>query len=247
MLSQTLNNSFVSFTTSMRSVALIVFLFSCSVNLVAQSPQNNTPPNTVKLLSKEDSVQYALGVYFGHWIMRSGFTTLSPNILMSGINDVVRNLPRQVADSAAFPMIYAYRIDLYKENQKKTEDDFFAFLKNKADVQDLPGGIKYMVRKTGNGNKPAETDSVVINFKGSLLDGTVFEDTYAKKISIVTLPRNVLPGLKQALLSMPEGSVWDIYIPSAMAYGDKGNGTTIPPHNALVMLVELIRVKQNVK
>lgn len=227
-----------------RKAIIVCMLVIGSLSLHAQdSTGNNRSP--VPLKTREDSVQYALGVYIGQWIINNGFTSLSPNLFLSGIDDIIRNRPLQIKDSMALSMIYAFQRDVFLEQAKKGEEQFFESLEGKEGINKLPGGVQYKIRRTGTGAMPQDMDSVIINFKGTLIDGTLFEDTYAKNISIASRPRDMLPGIRAALLNMPQGSIWELYIPSALAYGEKGNGSSIPPNNALVVIVELMAVKRS--
>ena len=212
---------------------------------IAQKPANFSTAALVKLKTKEDSIQYALGIYVGQWFMRTGFVTLNPNLFMTGVGDVMQSKPLLIKDSSATALLNKYQQEAQKDVSKKLEDQLFASLKNKPNVGRLPSGVQYSIVKAGTGVRPAEKDSVVFNFKGALPNGTVFEDTFAKKLGIATTPGSVMPGLNEALQLMPQGSIWEIYIPSNMAYGEKGNNNIIPPNSALVVLLELVLVKRN--
>lgn len=230
----------------MKHLLLIIALlgslqgYSQKAKSAAATPQ--TQP--IELKTYGDSVQYAAGIYIGQWIISNGFTQFDPGLFLGGINDRIRKGPLPMSDSAAFRMILAYKQQRTNEMSRKLESDFFALLKDKPGLGKLPSGVQYQVRVKGTGIRPSEGDSIVINFKGALVDGTVFEDTYAKKISIATTPKTLMPGMNEAVQMMPAGSVWELYIPSEMAYGAKGNGT-IPPNNAVIILVELVSVKRN--
>jgi FKBP-type peptidyl-prolyl cis-trans isomerase len=207
--------------------------------------QKNVPAAAVKLKTKEDSVQYALGVYMGQWMMSNGFVSLDLNLMTTGIADVYRNRPRPIKDENIGPMITGYQAALQKDFGKKLELQLFNAIKDKPGIGKLPSGVQYIVQKPGKGLRPSETDSVLLNFKGTLPNGVVFEDTYAKKIAVAATPGTLIPGLREALQMMPEGAVWELYIPSAMAFGDKGNGTNVPPNSAVIIVVELMAVKRN--
>jgi FKBP-type peptidyl-prolyl cis-trans isomerase FklB len=247
LLAQTLINSFVSFIICMR-LTLLIILTGVSFCLTAQTAKQNANPQAVslaKLVTREDSVQYALGMYFSQWALQNGFIRMNPTIISGAINDVMTGKKRPIKDSLALPMIKAYQVNSYVGMAKAREELLFTSLKDKPGVGRLPSGVQYVVQKAGKGAKPSEADSVIINFKGLLADGTLFEDTYARKVAISTTPASVFPGLGEALQMMPQGSIWELYIPSSAAYGDKGNGGIIPPHSALVILVELVSVKRN--
>lgn len=229
-------------------LTILTILIGMSLCSAAQTSKTTTNPPAVsqaKLVTREDSVQYALGMYFSQWALQNGFIRMNPGIIAGAINDVMSGKKRPIKDSMALPMIKTYQVNSYIGMAKAREELLFTSLKDKPGIGRLPSGVQYLVQKVGKGAKPSEADSVIINFKGVLVDGTLFEDTYAKKVAIATTPASVFPGLGEALQMMPQGSIWELYIPSSAAFGDKGNGSVIPPHSALVLLVELVSVKRN--
>lgn len=229
-------------------ITVLIILLGLSLGVLAQTANPNTgakPASQAKLVTREDSVQYALGLYFSQWALQNGFIRVNPSIIGTAITDVMSGKSRPIKDSMALPMIRAYQVNSYIGMAKARENMLFTALKDKPGIGKLPNGIQYLVQKAGKGIKPSESDSVIINFKGVLADGTLFEDTYAKKVAIYTTPASVFPGFGEALQMMPQGSIWELYIPSEAAFGEKGNGSVIPPHSALVILVELVSVKRN--
>jgi FKBP-type peptidyl-prolyl cis-trans isomerase len=228
----------------LQKLVLAAGLF-CSFSLAAQNTQKSASSNTKKLLNKEDSLQYAMGVWVGQWILENGFTSFDPVHFMDGLGDILKKQPRRINDSLIIPLLADHKKDIQKALTRELETRLFKSIADTPGVQSLQGGIKYLVRKQGTGLKPAEKDSVLISFKGVFSDGTVFEDTYAKKVAVHTTPGTLFPGMRLALMAMPAGSVWQLYIPSAMAYGDTGNGTTVPPGQALIILLNLIDVKKH--
>ena len=119
------------------------------------------------------------------------------------------------------------------------------FLKHNATqegVVSLPSGLQYRVLQDGTGAKPGYNDKVTVHYRGTLLDGTEFDSSY-KRGSAATFPLNrVIKGWTQALSLMREGSKWELFIPSDLAYGKQGSGENIGPNEALIFEVELIKV-----
>jgi FKBP-type peptidyl-prolyl cis-trans isomerase len=124
------------------------------------------------------------------------------------------------------------------------EEQLFAALKGKPGVGALPDGVHYIVIKAGTGVRPTAKDSIVINAIGIFPDGKVFENTVEKKKPITTLTGTLIPGLNETLQLMPEGSVWRIFVPSALAYGPAGLQNVIPSNSALVFDITLMEVKK---
>ncbi len=119
------------------------------------------------------------------------------------------------------------------------------FLKENAKkpgVVTMPSGLQYKVIKVGNGPMPKDTSTVVVNYEGKTIDGKVFDSSYTKKEPVTMRVNQVIPGWTEALLRMPEGSAWEVYIPQNLAYGEREAGQ-IKPFSTLVFKIELLKVK----
>ena len=128
------------------------------------------------------------------------------------------------------------------EANKKEGQEFLAANKNKAGVQTLPSGMQYEILNEGTGKTPSRTDNVTTHYKGTLIDGTVFDSSYERG-QPATFPVNgVIAGWTQALMMMKEGAKWRLYIPSELAYGAQGAGADIGPNATLIFDVELLKV-----
>ena len=127
---------------------------------------------------------------------------------------------------------------------KAAGEAFLAANKNKPGVVTLPDGLQYKVIKAGTGNSPTDDDVVTVNYEGKLVDGKVFDSSY-KRGEPTSFPVNgVIAGWTEALKLMKVGSVWDLYIPSNLAYGDQGVPPTIGPNETLIFKVELLSMKK---
>lgn len=121
-------------------------------------------------------------------------------------------------------------------------EKFLAENRTKPGVQALPGGVQYAVHKAGTGAKPTDADVVVVNYRGTTLDGLEFDATDPGAPASFKLAQ-VVEGWKHALRQMPVGSHWTIWIPGPLAYGDRGIGSAIGPNETLVFDVELVALK----
>jgi FKBP-type peptidyl-prolyl cis-trans isomerase FklB len=129
------------------------------------------------------------------------------------------------------------------EKNKKDGEAFLSENKKKEGVKTLPSGLQYKVIKEGTGKTPKAEDTVVTNYRGTLIDGTEFDSSY-KRGQPATFPvKGVIPGWTEALQLMKEGSKWELFIPSNLAYGERGAGSTIGPNATLIFEIELISVK----
>lgn len=128
------------------------------------------------------------------------------------------------------------------EAQKTAGAAFMAQNISKEGVKELPGGIQYEVIKEGTGASPLVTESVKAHYKGTLLDGKEFDNSFKRGQPFTAPLRALIKGWQVALPMMKEGSHWRLWIPSDLAYGDRGAGADIPGGATLVFEVELLEV-----
>lgn len=128
----------------------------------------------------------------------------------------------------------------YGDN-KKAGEKFLAENKKKAGVVTLPSGVQYKVIKEGKGEMPKDTSLVEVNYEGRTLEGKVFDSSYKRKESAKMRANQVIKGWSEALTHMPEGSVWEVYIPQELAYGPRQQGAEIKPFSVLIFKIELIK------
>lgn len=124
---------------------------------------------------------------------------------------------------------------------KAAGEKFLAANKKKAGVVTLPSGLQYKVIKEGKGAMPQDTSTVVVNYEGKTIDGKVFDSSYKRGEPITLKANQVIKGWTDALVHMPAGSVWEVYIPQNLAYGDREQGQ-IKPFSALIFKIELVKV-----
>ena len=130
------------------------------------------------------------------------------------------------------------------EKNKKAGEVFLAENKKKEGVVTLPSGLQYKVMKEGTGNTPKATDKVKVNYKGTLIDGTEFDSSYKRGEPAVFQADKVIAGWTEALQLMKEGSKWEVYIPSTLAYGERGGGPVIGPNSTLIFEIELLSIEK---
>jgi FKBP-type peptidyl-prolyl cis-trans isomerase FklB len=129
------------------------------------------------------------------------------------------------------------------KDNKMAGTAFLAANKTKPGVVTLPSGLQYKIEKQGTGRKPRATDSVECNYRGTLIDGKEFDSSY-KRGQTATFPVNrVIPGWTEILQLMPTGSKYKVFIPSNLAYGERGAGADIGPNATLIFDIELIAIK----
>jgi len=199
-------------------------------------------PEVVKLASSSDSSQYILGAYLGQYLNANGLAITNANLFIKGMDDVLANKPLLVNADSIPKKMNEYLVKMNRERNQLLEKQLFEKVKGQPGVGILPNGVCYLITKPGTGLRPFLADSVQIHIKGYLPTGTLFEDTYTRNKPLRTKPASLIPGMKEALQIMPAGSVWRIFIPSSLAYGEQGVQGIIPPYSAVVFDIELISV-----
>lgn len=130
----------------------------------------------------------------------------------------------------------------YADN-KKAGEDFLAANAKKEGVVTLPSGVQYKVLQEGKGAIPADTSLVTMHYEGRLINDSVFDSSYKRNQPYTVRCNQNIKGFTEALKHMPQGSIWEIYIPQELAYGYRQAGAAILPFSALVFKVELLEVK----
>lgn len=176
--------------------------------------------------------------------------TVSLNNLLAGFINAVTGkdmlMTVKEADSTANAKVEAVKAKALEERYgeaKKKNEDYLAENAKKDGVVTLPSGVQYKIVKQGTGAQPADTSTIVVNYEGKLIDGTVFDSSYERKEPATFAVGQVIEGWKEALKLMPVGSEWELYIPQDKAYGSR-EMTNIPPFSTLIFKVELIDIKK---
>jgi FKBP-type peptidyl-prolyl cis-trans isomerase FklB len=125
---------------------------------------------------------------------------------------------------------------------KKAGEDFLAKNAKAEGIITLPSGVQYKVLKEGNGAIPSDTSLVKVNYEGKTLEGKVFDSSYKRNQPATFRANQVIVGWKDALTHMPTGSIWEVYIPQELAYGERQQGTDIKPFSMLIFKIELLEV-----
>lgn len=226
----------------MKIIALLILFFCSFCGFAQKAAVTGTNQGQVKLNSAEDSLQYILGAHLGQYISNNGFTISNSGFFKKGFEEALNGKPLLVNADSVPSMIEHYQKYVIAEKNGKQEKLLFEKVKVQPGMGVLPSGVCYTIIKVGAGKRPLLNDSVIIHLKGFFADGKKFEDTYPKNNPYKTVTNNVIPGIKEILQIMPVGSLWRIYIPSALAFGEKGVSGVIPPFSALIYEVELLSV-----
>jgi FKBP-type peptidyl-prolyl cis-trans isomerase FklB len=213
--------------------------------------QHRAAATPLVLKTDKDKQSYAIGMNIGKSIHRDG-VDVDPNILLRGMKDALAGGKTVLTDDEAKAVMMNLQTEVHKqqaekaqlagEANKKAGDAFLAANKTKEGVVTLPSGLQYKILTQGTGPKPAATDTVVCNYKGTLLDNTEFDSSYSRKEPLTIPVSGVIKGWTEALQLMPVGSKWQLFIPSDLAYGPQAKGP-IAANSTLIFEVELLSIQ----
>jgi FKBP-type peptidyl-prolyl cis-trans isomerase FklB len=204
-----------------------------------------------ELKGEKERLGYSMGWITGQQMKRQDIDT-DVDMFAKGMKDSLAGGELLMTEKEIQETLTAFQRDMgakqqekmkqLAENNKKAGEAFLAENKKKEGVKTLPSGLQYKIITEGTGKMPKETDTVTTNYKGTLIDGTEFDSSY-KRGQPATFPVNgVIKGWTEALQMMKEGAKWQLFIPSDLAYGERGAGGAIAPNETLIFEVELIAV-----
>jgi len=206
---------------------------------------------TNQLSDEKSRVSYAIGMMLGHNWQQQGLE-VDPDIAARAIKDIQSGGATLMTQEQMQSTLTTFQKEFAAKQQKKRAEeavknkaDGEAFLtanKNKPGVQSLPDGLQYLVITNGTGPLPAPGDTVTVNYRGTLIDGTEFDSSYKHGKPLVHPVDRFIHGWTEALEKMPVGSKWKLFIPAELAYGEPGS-RGIPPNSTLIFEVELLATK----
>jgi FKBP-type peptidyl-prolyl cis-trans isomerase len=204
-------------------------------------------------VSEKEKRGYALGVQLGYDVARQGLE-LDPQQVLEGLRDflVSHNVHMTVEEiNATLAAMQKEQLDKAAltrkewadraDKSRKQGEDFLAANVTKEGVVSLPSGLQYKVLKAGSGQKPTIDDSVVCNYRGTLIDGTEIDSSYGRHEPSRLPLKGVIKGWSEALQLMPVGSRWQIVLPPGLAYGERGSHK-VAPNSTLIFEVELLSI-----
>jgi FKBP-type peptidyl-prolyl cis-trans isomerase FklB len=198
--------------------------------------------------SDKEKFSYAVGFQVAQSLKQQG-ANIDLKTFSQAINDVMSGAKLKLSMQEMQSAVENYQKQQMAERASKGEEakkageKFLAENKKKKGVVTTDSGLQYEVIKKGNGKKPAPTDTVVANYRGTLIDGTVFDSSYKRGEPATFGVNKVIPGWQEVLQLMPVGSKYKVFIPSELAYGARGAGATIGPNETLIFEIELLKIK----
>jgi FKBP-type peptidyl-prolyl cis-trans isomerase FklB len=205
-----------------------------------------------ELKGDKEKLSYSIGMDIGGNLKKQS-VEVDPDLLAKGVKDGYGGGKTLLTEDEARLAITTFQkalmakkaetMRILAEKNKADGEKFLAENAKKEGVKVLPSGLQYKEIAPGTGKSPKTTDTVTTHYKGTLIDGTEFDSSY-KRGEPATFPvSGVIPGWTEALQLMKEGAKWQLFVPSNLAYGEKGAGREIGPGATLIFEVELISVK----
>jgi len=226
------------------STAGLLLFGSCSGQV--NPAQKEQVPTALELKNNLDSVSYGLGILVAQNLKQQGLDGVNTALVAKGMEDALKNSEPRVDAAGANKLLQDF---VMKEQAKKGEKAlaegklFLEKNAKRAGVTTLPSGLQYEVMKAGTGPKPTQTDKVTVHYHGTLLDGSVFDSSVNRGEPANFGVTQVIAGWTEALQLMPKGSKWKLFIPSNLAYGERGGpGGKIGPNTTLIFEVELLEI-----
>jgi FKBP-type peptidyl-prolyl cis-trans isomerase len=224
-----------------------------------QTPAAKTGAATAKtaapltLKTQKEKASYAIGMNIGKNLKRDS-VDIDPAVLSRALRDALAGNKLLLTDDEAKAALTALQTEVRMKEEakakaaavenKKTGDAFLAANKTKEGVVTLPSGLEYKIIKEGTGPKPTAEDTVLCHYRGTLVDNTEFDSSYKRGEPLKIPVGGVIKGWTEAIQLMPVGSKWQLYIPSDLAYGERGApGSPIGPNSTLIFDVELISIE----
>jgi len=225
----------------------------------AQTPAAKTGAATAKipapliLKTQKEKASYAIGMNIGKNLKRDS-VEIDTAVLSRALRDALAGNKLLLTDEEAKAALMALQTDVRAKEEakvkaaglenKKVGEAFLATNKTKEGVVTLPSGLQYKIIKEGTGPKPTAEDTVLCHYRGTLVDNTEFDSSYKRGEPLKIPVGGVIKGWTEAIQLMPVGSKWQLYIPSGLAYGERGApGSPIGPNSTLIFDVELVSIE----
>jgi FKBP-type peptidyl-prolyl cis-trans isomerase len=212
------------------------------------------------LTTRKQKFSYALGMNIGSGLganLKKQSVEVDSNLISQGLKDAISGGKTRLTQEEAQAVLTEVQNEVRKQQQEKAQqagvanktegDAFLAANKSKEGVVTLPSGLQYKILTAGTGPKPTASDSVKCNYRGTLINGTEFDSSYKRGQPATFAVGQVIKAWTEALQLMPVGSKWQLFVPSSLAYGERGAGGEIGPNATLIFEVELLSIEEKAK
>lgn len=227
----------------LRLLIILSIVFLVNQVMAAEEPVLKDP---------KDKLSYSIGMNIGKGFKQDGID-IDPDLLVRGIKDALSGGKALMTDQEILETLSNFQKEMAAkqaalmkelgEKNKKEGETFLAENKKKEGIITLPSGLQYKVIKAGTGKKPKLTDTVTAHYRGTLINGTEFDSSYRRGQPTAFRVNGVIRGWTEALQLMEEGAKWQLFIPSNLAYAERGSGQMIGPNATLIFEIELVSVQ----
>jgi FKBP-type peptidyl-prolyl cis-trans isomerase FklB len=212
------------------------------------------------LTTRKQKFSYALGMNIGSGLganLKKQSVDVDSTLVSQGLKDAMSGGKTRLTQGEMQAVLTEVQNEVKKQQQGKTQqaaaanktegEAFLAANKSKDGVVTLPSGLQYKILTAGTGPKPTASDSVKCNYRGTLINGTEFDSSYKRGQPATFAVGQVIKAWTEALQLMPVGSKWQLFVPSSLAYGERGAGAEIGPNATLIFEVELLSIEDKAK
>lgn len=220
-----------------KTIILIWTAISFHISLAQQA--------STTLLSEIDSVSYAVGMNIATSLKSGGIDTLNFAVFSEAVQDILLNNRGNMEGQLSNSVINTYVAKVKEAKRAELTSEGTAFLAKNAQKEGvvvLPSGLQYKILKAGTGERPTENQKVKTHYRGTLINGKQFDSSYDRGRPATFGVTQVIAGWTEALKLMPVGSIWELYIPYNLAYGERAMGTNIPAYSTLIFTIELLEI-----
>lgn len=239
----------------MKKIFLAIFVSGIAITSFAQTKKplvkkpvaaSKAAATPAALKSSLDSVSYAFGSSIGESLKKTGLSTMNYDVLLKGLKDAFTGSKMILNQQQAQECINEALTNANKSQFAGNITEGKTFLeqnKKRAGVKTTASGLQYEVLTAGTGPKPTSTsDSVLVHYKGTLLNGKQFDSSYDRGEPITFTLNQVIKGWTEGVQLMNAGSKYKLFVPYNLAYGERGYGPDIPPYSTLIFEIELLKV-----
>jgi len=204
--------------------------------------------HAAKVETDLEKLSYSMGVFFGQNVAQQNLKLDIPAFVQA-VEDILSGAEAKMSPDEMQQVLSNYQKKEQDERAAQANDNkldggkYLAENKKKEGVIELESGLQYKVIKAGEGKKPNKESTVVVHYRGTLIDGTEFDSSYSRGEPVEFGVGQVIKGWQETLQLMPVGSKWQIVVPSDLAYGQRGAGGKIGSYATLLFDIELIEIK----
>ena len=224
---------------------LKVLTLALGLGVFAFSSCDKKVDTNMALNTTVDSVSYSIGASFGGNLLQNSLNEVNQDALLAGLNAALAQEDLRIEPRAGGAIINKFIKELKAkaaEANIAVGEKFLEDNKGKEGVVTTESGLQYKILTAGTGAIPTKEQQVKVHYRGTTIDGKEFDSSYKSGKPATFLPTRVIKGWTEALQMMPVGSKWELYIPSALAYGPRGAGANIGPNSTLIFEVELLEI-----